>query len=78
MGQGASTRDSKMARRAALLVALAVAPASSLVAPVAPSSCARRQRTRVQESFGFDFVGVCVEINRELGYPRGRRRVDGV
>ena len=61
MGQGASTRDSKMARRAALLVALA-APASSLVAPVAPSSCARRQRTRVQESFGFDFVGVRVEI----------------
>ena len=53
-----------MARRAALLVALAAAPASSLVAPVAPSSCARRQRTRVQESFGFDFVGVCVETKQ--------------
>ena len=53
-----------MARRAALLVALAVAPASSLVAPVAPSSCARRQRTRVQESFGFDFVGIRVEIKQ--------------
>ena len=45
-----------MARSAALLVALAAAPAAALVAPVAPVNCARRQRTRVQESFGFDFA----------------------
>ena len=45
-----------MPRRAALLVALAAAPAAALVAPVAPAACARRQRTRVQESFGFDFA----------------------
>ena len=45
-----------MARSAALLVALAAAPSVALVAPVAPAACARRQRTRVQESFGFDFA----------------------
>ena len=39
-----------------MIVALAAAPAAALVAPVAPAACARRQRTRVQESFGFDFA----------------------
>ena len=45
-----------MARRAAVLVALAAAPSASLVAPVAPLSTSQRQRTVVQESFGFDFA----------------------
>ena len=46
-----STGDARdMARRAAVLVALAAAPATALVAPVAPLSTSQRQRTRVQES----------------------------
>ena len=39
-----------------MLVALAAAPSAALVAPVAPLSTSQRQRTRVQESFGFDFA----------------------
>ena len=38
------------------MVALAAAPSVALVAPVAPLSTSQRQRTRVQESFGFDFA----------------------
>ena len=39
-----------------MLVALAAAPSAALVAPVAPLSTSQGQRTRVQESFGFDFA----------------------
>ena len=63
-------------RAAPFLVAVAAAPSASLVAPVAPLSTSQRQRTVVQESFGFDFAEDQAE-NTDLTILGERRLKEG-